>query len=51
VAPLTAWKFPSPVGADAVPLKLDDLEDQHLTQIHDYAVVGRPEGRDGIEHE
>ena len=45
MATLTAWKFNTPTGADAVLLKLKQLEDQALIQIHDAAVVSWPEGR------
>jgi uncharacterized membrane protein len=45
VATLTAWKFDTPTGADAVLLKLKQLEDQELIQIHDSAVVSWPPGR------
>jgi uncharacterized membrane protein len=45
MATLTAWKFATPTGADAVLLKLEQLQDQALIQIHDYAVVSWPEGR------
>jgi uncharacterized membrane protein len=45
MATLTAWKFDTPTGADAVLLKLEQLESQKLIQIHDSAVVSWPEGR------
>jgi uncharacterized membrane protein len=45
MATLTAWKFATPTGADAVLLKLEQLETQELIQIHDAAVVSWPEGR------
>jgi uncharacterized membrane protein len=45
MATLTAWRFGTPTGADAVLLKLKQLEDQSLIQIHDAAVVSWPEGR------
>jgi uncharacterized membrane protein len=45
MAALTAWKFDTPTGADAVLLKLKQLEGQALIQIHDAAVVSWPEGR------
>jgi uncharacterized membrane protein len=45
MATLTAWKFATPTGADAVLLKLEQLETQQLIQIHDAAVVSWPEGR------
>jgi uncharacterized membrane protein len=45
VATLTAWKFDTPTGADAVLLKLKQLQDQALIQIHDTAAVSWPEGR------
>jgi uncharacterized membrane protein len=41
---LTAWKFQTPTGADAVLLKLEQLEKEALIQIHDSAVVSWPEG-------
>jgi uncharacterized membrane protein len=44
VATLTAWKFPSPVLADAALLKLEELQRQELIKIEDYAVVSWPEG-------
>jgi uncharacterized membrane protein len=40
---LTAWKFETPTGADAVLLKLEQLEKEALIQIHDSAVVSWPE--------
>jgi uncharacterized membrane protein len=43
MATLTAWKFQTPTGADAVLLKLEQLEKQALIQIHDSAVVSWPE--------
>ena len=45
MATLTAWKFDTPTGADAVLLKLKQLENEALIQIHDSAVVSWPEGR------
>jgi uncharacterized membrane protein len=45
MATLTAWKFDTPTGADAVFLKLKQLQDQGLIQIHDAAVVSWPDGR------
>jgi uncharacterized membrane protein len=45
MATLTAWKFATPTGADAVLLKLEQLETQQLIEIHDAAVVSWPEGR------
>lgn len=41
---LTAWEFQTPTGADAVLLKLEQLEKEALIQIHDSAVVSWPEG-------
>jgi uncharacterized membrane protein len=35
MATLTAWKFDTPTGADAVLLKLTQLEGQALIQIHE----------------
>jgi uncharacterized membrane protein len=43
MATLTAWKFPNPVLADAVLLKLEQLQSQELIKIEDYAVVSWPE--------
>ena len=45
MAALTAWKFDTPTGADAVLLKLDELQSRRLIEIHDAAVVSWPEGR------
>jgi uncharacterized membrane protein len=45
MATLTAWKFDTPTGADAVLLKLKQLESQALIQIHEAGVVSWPEGR------
>ena len=39
MATLTAWKFDTPTGADAVFLKLKQLQEQALIQLHDAAVV------------
>ncbi|MGH3277095.1 MAG: DUF1269 domain-containing protein [Streptosporangiaceae bacterium] len=44
-AALTAWKFPSPAGADAALAKLETLEDRALIQVHDAAVVSWPPDR------
>jgi uncharacterized membrane protein len=44
MATLTAWTFPNPTGADAVVLKLEQLESQALIRLEDYAVVSWPEG-------
>jgi uncharacterized membrane protein len=42
MATLTAWKFPTPEGADSALLKLESLQKQELIQIHDGAVVSWP---------
>ena len=42
---LTAWKFETPTGADAVLLKLEQLQSRGLIELHDSAVVSWPEGR------
>jgi uncharacterized membrane protein len=44
MATLTAWTFPNPTGAEAVALKLEELESQGLIRLEDYAVVSWPEG-------
>ena len=45
MATLTAWKFETPTGADAVLLKLEQLQSRGLIELHDSAVVSWPEGR------
>ncbi|MBO1334354.1 DUF1269 domain-containing protein [Streptomyces sp. VRA16 Mangrove soil] len=43
---LTAWRFPTPDGADHVEETLLSLQKQGLLQVHDAAVVTWPEGRE-----
>ena len=45
MATLTAWKFPTPYGADAALEKLQGLQAQQLIQVQDAAVVSWEEGR------
>ena len=45
MAALTAWKFETPTGADAVLLKLEELQGRGLIEIQGSAVVSWPEGR------
>lgn len=42
MATLTVWKFPSAGGADGALEKLNDLQQQHLIQVIDAAVVTWP---------
>ena len=42
---LTAWKFPTPYGADAALDTLEKLQAQQLIQVQDAAVVSWEEGR------
>lgn len=44
MATLTAWTFPNTTGADAVVLKLNQLESEGLIRVEDYAVISWPEG-------
>lgn len=44
MATLTAWTFPNTTGADAVVLKLKQLEGQGLIRLDDYAVISWPDG-------
>jgi uncharacterized membrane protein len=45
MATLTAWKFPTPYGADAALEKLEGLQAQQLIQVQDAAVVSWEVGR------
>lgn len=44
MATLTAWKFPSPSGADAALNTLQELERRGLIDVHDVIVVSWSEG-------
>lgn len=44
MATLTAWKFPTPLGAEEAEHTLEMLSKQELITIHDAAVVSYPEG-------
>jgi uncharacterized membrane protein len=45
MAALTAWKFPTPAGADDALARLESLQERALIQVHDAAVVTWPEGQ------
>ena len=45
MATLTAWKFPTPYGADNALDKLEKLQGQQLIQVYDAAVVTWEAGR------
>jgi uncharacterized membrane protein len=45
MAALTAWKFPTPAGADDALATLESLQDRSLIQVHDAAVVSWPQGQ------
>lgn len=45
MATLTAWKFPTPYGADNALQKLDKLQGQQLIQVYDAAIVTWEPGR------
>lgn len=44
MATLTAWTFPNTTRADAVVLKLQQLESQGLIHLEDCAVISWPDG-------
>jgi uncharacterized membrane protein len=45
MATLTAWKFPTPYGAENALQKLDKLQSQQLIQVYDAALVTWEQGR------
>ena len=45
MATLTAWKFPTPEGADQALATLERLQKEELIQVLDAAVVTWPEGK------